>query len=131
MARACRFERSLLSFDEYEAIRITHHPAVQKLSDDDLRDAAVRLREMRDRECTHARQKRREARGKADARGRSFPGTFEAPLQRKQVFAAAVKRANKEASRRRNAEARAANIEAAHRALALRRGGRKAGRPEA
>jgi hypothetical protein len=25
MARACRFERSLLSFDEYEAIRITHH----------------------------------------------------------------------------------------------------------
>jgi len=131
MARACRFERSLLSFDEYEAIRITHHPAVQKLTDDDLRNAAAGLREMRDKERTHARQKRRESRGKADARGSGFPGTFEKPLQRKQVFAAAVKRANKEATRRRNAEARASNIEAAHRALALRRRGGKTNRPEA
>lgn len=28
MSVACKFERSILSHEEYEAIRLTHHPAI-------------------------------------------------------------------------------------------------------
>ena len=81
----------------------------------------VRLREMRDKERTLTRQKQREVRGKAEARGGSFPGTAERPLHRKQVFAAALKRVNKELARVHKVEARTVHVEAAWRALALRR----------
>lgn len=37
-------------------------------------------------------QKQREVRGKAEARGGSFPGTVDRPLHRKQLFAAALNR---------------------------------------
>jgi hypothetical protein len=60
-------------------------------------------------------------RGKGAPRGRSFPGTAEHPLERKQVFAAALKRVNKEIGRMRKLDARAAHVEAARRALDLRR----------
>ena len=121
MSVPCKFERSLLSHDEYEAIRVTHHPAIYDLGGTQLRETKLRLREMRNKERTLARQKQREMRGKAEARGGSFPGTAERPSQRKQVFASALKRVNKEIGRLRNLEAHAAHVEAAHRALALRR----------
>src|SRR5215475_7815582 len=68
-----------------------------------------------------ARVKRREARGKGMPRSESFPGIAEHPLQRKQVFAAALKRVNREIDRMRKLGARTAHIEAARRALAMRR----------
>lgn len=120
MSVPCKFERSLLSHDEYEAVRVTHHPAIYDLDGTQLRATKLRLRTMRDKERTLARQKRREMRGKAEARGGSFPGTAERPSRRKQVFASALKRVNKEISRLRRLEARVAHVEAAHRALALR-----------
>ena len=116
-----KFERSLLDYDEFETMRTTHHPAIYELSDEELRDTQARLREMRAKERTLARQKRREVRGKADPRGGSFPGTAEKPQLRKQVFSAALKRVNKELKRQKVLEARSANVEAARRALALRR----------
>lgn len=121
MSVTCKFERSLLSHDEYETIRVTHHPAIYELDGDELRAVRFRLRGMRDKERTLARQKRREVRGKAEPRGRSFPGTAERPQLRKRVFAAALKRINQELSRIRKLEGRAAFAEAARRALALRR----------
>jgi hypothetical protein len=121
MSVPCKFERSLLSHDEYEAVRITHHPAIYDLAGPQLRATKLRLRTMRDKERTLARQKRREMRGKAEARGGSFPGTAERPWQRKQVFGSALKRVNKEISRLRTLETHVAHVEAAHRALALRR----------
>ena len=66
-------------------------------------------------------QKRREARGKGTRRGGSFPGTAEHPSQRKQVFAAALKRVSKEIGRMQKLEARVAHVETARRALAMRR----------
>jgi hypothetical protein len=131
MTVQCKFERSLLTFEEYEIICATHHPSIQDRPSDELLAARGPLREMRGKERTHAWHKRREARGKADARGASFPGTAERPLRRKQIFAAALKRLNKELNRRRSFEARAATAEAAHRALALRRGGRAVRHPAA
>jgi hypothetical protein len=116
-----KFERSILSHDEYEIVLPSHHPGIYDRGVEDLKKLRHRLRDMRDRERTLAREKRREARGKAGPRGGSFPGTAEHALQRKQVFAAALKRVNKEISRMQKLEAREANIAAAHRALAMRR----------
>ena len=121
MSVPCKFERSLLSHDEYETIRLTHHPAIYDVDATELADLRSRLRNMRDKERTLSRQKRREVRGKGAARGANFPGTAELPTQRKQIFAAALKRLNTELRRVHNLTARTAHVEAARKALALRR----------
>jgi hypothetical protein len=121
MSVPCKFERSLLSHDEYETIRLTHHPAIYDVQPAELEAIQSRLRKMRAKEKTLSRQKRREARGKREARGASFPGTAEHPSQRKQVFAAALKRINKELERLHNLAARTVHVEAARQALAQRR----------
>ena len=121
MSIPCKFERSLLSHEEYETIRLTHHPAIYDLETAELEALQPRLRKMRDKERTLSRQKRREGRGKAEARGASFPGTAEHASQRKQVFAAALKRVNKELRRLHNLAARTAHVDAARKALALHR----------
>ena len=129
MSIPCKFERSILSYDEHEIVLRSHHPEIYDASRDDLRALRQRLREMRDKERTLARGKRREARGKGPSRGESFPGTAEHPLQRKQVFAAALKRVSKEIGRMHKLEARTAHIEAARRALAMRRAAQFSTRP--
>lgn len=121
MSIPCKRERALLSHDEYETIRLTHHPAIYDVEPPELEALQSRLRKMRGKEQTLSRHKRREARRKGEARGASFPGTAERPAQRKRVFAAALKRVNKELERLHGLEARTAHIEAARRALALRR----------
>jgi hypothetical protein len=121
MSVPCKFERSLLSHEEFETIRLTHHPAIYDVEPAELEALRSRLRKMRAKEQTLSRQKRREARGKREARGASFPGTAERPSQRKQVFASALKRINKELERLHNLAARTAHVEAARQALALHR----------
>jgi hypothetical protein len=121
MSAPCKFERSLLSHEEYETIRLTHHPAIYGVELSELEALRPRLRKMRDKERTLGRQRRREGRGKAEARGGSFPGTAEHASERKQVFAAALKRLNNELRRLHNLTARTAHVEAARKALALRR----------
>jgi hypothetical protein len=118
---SCKFERSLLSHEEYETISLTHHPAIYDVETAELEAMRPRLRKMRDKERTLGRQKRREGRGKAEARGASFPGTVEHASRRQQVFAAALKRVNNEIRRLHNLAARTAHVEAARKALALRR----------
>jgi hypothetical protein len=121
MSVPCKFERSLLRHEEYETIRLTHHPAIYEVEGAELEAMRPRLRKMRDKERTLGRQKRREGRGKGEARGASFPGTAEHASERKQVFAAALKRVNNELRRLHNLTARTAHVEAARKALALHR----------
>jgi hypothetical protein len=121
MSMPCKFERSLLSHEEYETIRLTHHPAIYEVDVAELEALQPRLRKMRDKERTLGRQRRREGRGKAEARGASFPGTAEHASKRKQVFAAALKRVNNELRRLHNLAVRTAHVEAARKALALHR----------
>lgn len=121
MSISCKFERSVLSHEEFGVIKGSHHPGLYDLDLKGLQSLQSQLRQMRDKERTLARQKQRERRGKGEPRGSSFPGTSEQPQQRKQIFAHAVKRVNKEITRIRNLEARATNVEAARRALAMRR----------
>src|ERR1700731_399659 len=131
MSIPCKFERSILSYDEHEIILRSHHPEIYDAGLDDLEALRRRLRDMRDKERTLARENRRAARGKGTPRGGSFPGTAEHPLQRKQVFAAALKRVNKEIHRIEKLEARTAHVAAAQRALAMRRAAQFPPRPDA
>ena len=121
MSIACKSEQSRLGHDQYEMVRATHHPAIYHLGPSELHALKQRLRTQRDKERSLARQRRREMRGKAEPRGKSFPGTAELPRQRKQIFAAALKRVNKELDRLHKLEARTAHVEAARNALALHR----------
>jgi hypothetical protein len=118
MSIPCKSERSQLSHDEFETISVTHHPAIYDLSPDELRALKLRLREQRGKARVLARQKQREMRGKSEPRGKSFPGTAELPRRRKQIFAAALKRVNKELDRLHKLAARTAHVEAARSALA-------------
>jgi hypothetical protein len=129
MSIPCKFERSILSYDEHEIILRSHHPEIYDASLDELRGLRQRLREMRDKARTLARENRRVVRGKGTQRGASFPGTAEHPLRRKQVFAAALKRVNSEIDRMHKLEAQTAHIEAARRALATRRAAQFPTRP--
>jgi hypothetical protein len=121
MSISCKRERSLLSHEEHETVRATHHPAIYDHDVEELQALRVRLRQLRAKERTLARQKQRESRGKAEPRGGSFPGIADRPLHRKQIFAAALKRVNKEWGRLHKLTARTAHVEAARRALAMRR----------
>ena len=129
MSIPCKFERSILSHDEHELIVRSHHPKIYDAGPDDLRELRQRLRDMRDKERTLAREIRRATRGKGAPRGGSFPGTSEHPLQRKQVFVAALKRVSKEIGRMQKLEALGAHAEAARRALAMRRAAQFPPRP--
>ena len=121
MSISCKSERAMLSHEEFEMVRTTHHPAIYDLDGKELRGLKGRIRQQRDKARGLTRHKQREVRGKAEPRGKSFPGTAEQPRQRKQIFAAALKRINKELDRLRKLEARDTHVEAARRALALRR----------
>src|SRR4029078_8178105 len=99
MSIPCRFERSILSYDEHEIILRSHHPEIYDASLDELRELRQHLREMRDKARTLARENRRAVRGKGTQRGASFPGTPEHPLRRKQVLPAALKRVHNDIDR--------------------------------
>jgi hypothetical protein len=83
----------------------SHHPEIYDAGVDDFKALRKRLRDMRDKESTLAHAKRREMRGKGPPRGESFPRLAEHPLKRRQVFAAAVKRVNREIDRMQKLEA--------------------------
>ena len=56
MAIPCKFERSILSYDEHEIILRSHHPEIYDAGLDDLEALRQRLRDMRDKEGTLARE---------------------------------------------------------------------------
>jgi hypothetical protein len=56
---SCKFERSLLSHEQHEIIWVTHHPAIYEHDVEGLQALRVRLRQLRDKERTLARQKQR------------------------------------------------------------------------
>ncbi len=129
MSIPCKFELSILKHDEQELVLQTHHPAVGEMEGPDLASLRVRLRGMRDKERTLARHRKREMKGTAEQRGKSFSGTAERANLRQTVFTSAIKRVSNELTRIRKFEARKELGEAARRALALRRA-RQFQRPE-
>ena len=47
MSVPCKFERSILSYDEHEIILRSHHPEIYDAGLDDLKALRQRLRDMR------------------------------------------------------------------------------------
>ena len=72
MSVPCKFERSILSYDEHEIILRSHHPEIYDAALDDLKALRQRLREMRDKERTLARETRRAVRGKGGREAQAF-----------------------------------------------------------
>ena len=68
MSIPCKFERSILRHDEHELILRSHHPEIYDARLDDLKALRQRLRDMRDRERTLARENRRAARKRGTER---------------------------------------------------------------
>jgi hypothetical protein len=93
-------EQAALNHDDWTFVSTTHHPALGSLSDAELSAARTRLRAMHAKERDFTAHKGRVARGTAEPRGGSFPGTVERPRFRKQIFAQALRRVNSEAERR-------------------------------
>lgn len=98
MSLSRRAERRLLGDSEFPAVERSHYPEVDALSKPELIDLARQLREHRDkaRDVRHAL--RREGRGKAEARTTRAPNQ-ERLAEKKQVFAAALRRVNREIGR--------------------------------
>jgi hypothetical protein len=118
MSIPCKTEQALLNYDELKTVAATHHPTIYEMDKAGLRSLQKQLRSERGKAQTLSRQKHREARAKAEPRGRRFPGTAEQPSKRKQIFANALKRVNREIVRLEKLEAKTEHVEAAHRALA-------------
>jgi hypothetical protein len=121
MARSIKQEQRLLSADELSLVEKSHHPALDLLPGDDLRELRKLLRERRDRAQDIAARQRRELRGKAAPKG-ARPATGDSGTREKLgLLAAALKRLNKEAARREAKAARQELIDNAKRAFELRR----------
>ena len=121
MAQSTKSERRFLSDEEHGFVSQSHHPALRSLDEDDLQSLIKLLRERRDRAGDIARRQRREMRGKAQPTG-SRPATDDSGTRmKKQILAAALKRANKERQRRRHQAAREQQVAFARRALAMKR----------
>ncbi len=74
MSIPCKFERSILSHEEHETIRLTHHPAIYEVEMTELEAMRPRLRRMRDKERTLGKSGERGA-----ERPRSAGGAFREP----------------------------------------------------
>ncbi|HET6376360.1 MAG TPA: hypothetical protein VFF88_09950 [Methylocella sp.] len=120
MSRSIKQERRLLSADELTLVEKTHHPVLGDLPDPELKDLRKLVRERRDRAQDIAARQRREMRGKAAPQG-ARPATGDCGMRKKHgVLAAALRRVNKETSRREAQAARLELISSARRALLLR-----------
>lgn len=127
MAVSRKQEERALSADEWKLVQNSHHPAVQQLSDAELRDLLKTVRERRDRAQSEAHRKRREMRGKAAPKG-TQPATKDDGTRAKLgVLAMSMRRLNGEHERRQLA-ARIDLVESARLALALKQG-KKTERP--
>lgn len=122
MSHSRAIERSVLSSEHLAIVDKTHHPAIYDIDAKELRALQKHIRAERGKVRTLVRQRQREARGKSEPRGSSFPGNTDQPLKRKQALSGALKRVNRELQRMRILEARTAHVDAARRALALHRG---------
>ncbi|MCU0953242.1 MAG: hypothetical protein MUC37_01225 [Hyphomicrobium sp.] len=113
-------EARALSSDEHELVEKSHHPTVQDLSDEELRNLVKLVRERRDRARTEANRRRREMRGKAAPKGAAASRAEDGSKLKLAVLAMAMRRINSEIERRRQMEARLSLVENAQKALDLK-----------
>ncbi|MGX9964326.1 hypothetical protein ACVFYP_13430 [Roseomonas sp. F4] len=98
MAITRKEEQRLLSHEEAKLLAPSHHPALADLSPEELRALAQRLRAEHGRARDMVREASRARRGKSEARGAA--SAAEKLSQKKQVFAAALRRVNGQFARK-------------------------------
>ncbi|MGK7870835.1 hypothetical protein [Falsiroseomonas sp. E2-1-a20] len=94
MSIARKAEQRILAQGEREVVDRTHHPAIAKLSREDLAETRHLLRTFRDKARDVAQQQRREMRGKGEARGVAAARDNTGTVTKQQVFGQALKRVN-------------------------------------
>jgi hypothetical protein len=99
-------EKKLLTPEDFEAVKVTHHPAISDLSLESLKSAKHDLGERREKLRAILVEGRR-ARVRRTTRDASAKGDEAQVGRRKQVFAKALRRVNHELHRREEVEARA------------------------
>ena len=99
-------EKKLLTPEDFEAVKVTHHPAISDLSLESLKSAKHDLGERREKLRAILVESRR-ARVRRTTRDASAKGDEAQVGRRKQVFAKALRRVNHELHRREEVEARA------------------------
>jgi hypothetical protein len=99
-------EKKLLTPEDFEAVKVTHHPAISDLSLESLKSARHDLGERREKLRVILVESRR-ARVRRTAREASSKGDEAQVGWRKQVFSKALRRLNHELHRREEVEARA------------------------
>jgi len=120
MADSRKQQVRALSADEHELVDRTRHPALQDLSDHELRQLAALVRERRDRAQRESFRRRREMRGKAAPKGVA-PATGNTGSQLKaDVLAKAMRRLNAELQRRQAMLANIALVANAEKALEMK-----------
>ncbi len=92
MAITRKEEQRLVSHEEAVLLAPSHHPELGQLSPEDLRALAERLRAQQHRARDLVREATRARRGKGEARGAAT--SAERFSEKKQVFAAALRRVN-------------------------------------
>ena len=131
MAETIKIEQRLLTEAEFEAVAATHYPQIFELPKEELVGLARRIREYRDKARDISRQRRREHRGKSEARGVNPAPSEEGTLRKKQVFASALRRVNQQIARMVKSERRGAQSDIARRALEMKRANQKRHHPSA
>lgn len=106
MAITRKEEARALSSDEQDLVARTHHPAVQEESDSELRDLTRLIRDRRNKARDMAHQRRREMRGKGEARGASASTADAGSRTKLAALSTALRRVNGEMERRRKMSAR-------------------------
>jgi len=125
MAMTPKQEARALSVEERALVEKSRPPALRALTDKQLATLLKRMRVGRDKARTVSERQRRELRGKATARG-AKPVRDDAGSKLKlSVLSAALRRLDTETARRERVKAKAALVESARKALALKQ---KAGR---
>jgi hypothetical protein len=114
-----KHEARALSKDEAELVDRTHHPEVQALTDAELADLIRLIRDRRNRAQDLAKRRRREMRGKAAPQGASAARDDAGSRAKTAALAAAMRRLNGEAARRKRMASRLAMAESQRRALAM------------
>jgi len=120
MAISRKAEQRALDADERELVTKSHHPALQELSDTELTRLVGLVRDRRGKARDQAHQRRREMRGKSEARGAAPSVRDDGSTTKLAVLAMAMRRLNSEQQRRRRMGEKASLVDSARKALALK-----------
>ena len=120
MAITKKQELRALTESERELVEMTGVRAARSLTDAELSRLVKRLRTKRDRARTVAERQRRELRGKARPRGATPPKADDGSQLKLEILSAALARLDADTERRGQIKAKAALVESAKKALALK-----------